>query len=249
MTDMTIRDAEIRGVIDFTRQRDWFDPAESDARVTLYGAGGIGSPTALALAKLGIPNLTLIDPDVVDVHNLPNQMFPLDVPRSRQRLDDRENGSATIGLPKVEVLEETLGMFGVSNVETHQAKGEDVAKPRGIVVSGLDSMAAREAIWNQVKYNIHVPFYVDARIGGESIVLYTLDPRKPAQCEYYETTLHSDDEAQPAPCTRRSVIDVGFVTASLITRAVRRHLADETPEHTLFWNHADLRCSAALQED
>jgi molybdopterin/thiamine biosynthesis adenylyltransferase len=231
-----VRQAELEGTIDYTRQRDWFDPSNSDARVTIIGCGGIGSPTALSLAKLGIPELTLIDPDTVEKHNVPNQLFPLD----------------DIGQTKVDALANMVESYSVSGVTPYYARatasgfeavGGGTAPPgkaTGIVVSALDSMEARAELWKQLRYNVQVPLLVDGRLGGENVVIYTVDPRRPDQCRQYEDSLHSDDEAVPAPCTRRSIIDVGFVVASLITRAVRRHLAGEPVERTLFWNHARL---------
>src|ERR1700748_433265 len=61
--------------MDYTRQRDFFNPTEVNASATIAGCGGIGSFTAFALAKLGVQHFTLIDFDTVDEHNLPNQMF------------------------------------------------------------------------------------------------------------------------------------------------------------------------------
>lgn len=241
----SIRQAEIEGVIDFTRGRDWFDPSSSDAHVTMVGCGGIGSPTAMALAKLGIPKITLIDGDTVEKHNIPNQMFPL----------------ADIGRPKVDSLADVLAAYSVSEVDPiHgfvQSNGIQMVddglvsgRLRGVVVSGLDSMAARNEVWKNVKYNVNVPLYVDARIGGENIVIYAVDPRKPDQCKRYEENALSftDEEAVPLPCTRRSIIDVGFIVASMLTRVVRRHLAGEQIEHTLFWNHAGLNAMAVSDD-
>lgn len=231
---MNAREAELNGTMDFTRQRDWYDPTKSDASVTLVGCGGIGTPTALALAKLGIPNLTLIDPDIVEAHNVPNQLFP----------------RVSVGAGKVAALAGVLDDFAISNVRTYQTKvladgfeGEQPGPFRGIVVSALDSMSARADLWKQLRYNIGVELLVDARLGGEKVVVYTVDPRVPAECERYEQSLYSDEDALPDPCTRRSVIDVGFVVASLIVRVVRRHLAAEPIEPMLFWNHARLSAS------
>lgn len=46
----------------------------SAARVTIVGAGGIGSPVLLALAAAGIGTLTVIDDDVVELTNLQRQL-------------------------------------------------------------------------------------------------------------------------------------------------------------------------------
>lgn len=50
------------------------------AHVGVIGAGGLGSNVAMMLARSGIRNLTLIDPDIVDASNLNRQTyFPGDV--------------------------------------------------------------------------------------------------------------------------------------------------------------------------
>lgn len=229
MTNSVI-DAAERQLISYTRQADWFDPAEHpDARVTLVGVGGIGSPTALALAKLGIPKLTLIDPDIVERHNLPNQMMPM-------YSDD---------VPKVDAVADVVQQFAPAEVETHQARigengwnmecaGLPLPRLHGIVVVSPDNMQARADLWHQVKFNPYVPLLLDGRMGGQNLLLYAVDPRDPDDQAYYEDTLFTDEDAVEAPCTAAAVIDVGFMIASLITRAVRKHYAGEQLERMIF---------------
>lgn len=240
MTDRTaVAEAELRHEIDYTRQRDWFDPQlNATAQVTLVGVGGIGSPTALALAKLGVPKLTLIDHDRVENHNVPNQLFALE----------------DVGLLKVTSVQAACEAFSPTEVVAIQARIEangwhanddcEIAPPamlRGVVVSGLDSMQARLDLWDTcLRNNLRVPLYLDARLGGENIVVYAVTPHDPDDIARYEQTLYTDEDAKPAPCTRQSVIDVGFAVASLLTRAVRRHYAGETVEPTVFLDQANL---------
>ena len=64
-----------------------------NARVILFGVGGVGSFTAEALIRAGVGSLTLVDKDVVDITNLNRQLIAL---------------HSTIGRVKVEVAAERL---------------------------------------------------------------------------------------------------------------------------------------------
>lgn len=64
-----------------------------DARVILFGVGGVGGWCAEALVRSGIGHLVLVDPDCVDVTNI-NRQLPAT--------------TKTTGRPKVEVLRERL---------------------------------------------------------------------------------------------------------------------------------------------
>lgn len=212
--------------LSFMRQADWFDPADHPhAQATLLGVGGIGSPTAWALAKLGIGKLTLIDPDNVERQNVPNQMY----------------GPSDVGDPKVHSMHGYLSDHPteveayVSRITDEGWEGEPVPDLRGIVIAGPDNMQARSDLWHQaVKMNLHVPLLLDARMGGQNILLYAVNPLDPDDIAYYESKLYSDEEARDAPCTAAAVIDVGFLIASLITRAVRKHYAGEPVERMMY---------------
>lgn len=65
----------------------------AQARVILFGVGGVGGWCAEALVRSGIGHLTIVDPDNVDVTNI-NRQLPAT--------------TKTVGRPKVEVLRERL---------------------------------------------------------------------------------------------------------------------------------------------
>jgi sulfur carrier protein ThiS adenylyltransferase len=211
-------------MLDFTRQRAWFDPSTVNGAATIVGCGGIGSFTAFALAKLGVSRLTLLDFDTVDELNVPNQMFTPD----------------QVGQPKVTALASTIRASTGCEPERRQEPLEAGIPLAPIVVSALDSMAARRALWMQVRYRLDVKLLLDGRLGGENIVLYSVDPSNPTDVAGYEATLHSDAEGEDQPCTARSIIDVGFAIASLMTRAVRRHYGHEPKTPVVYLNQATL---------
>lgn len=231
MSDLAL--AERQGVIDYTRQRDWLDPTKlsvANAQVWMIGVGGIGTPTALLLAKMGLPRINLVDFDEVERHNLPNQLFPLD----------------SVGQLKTRSARSMLRSLSPSEINAYEGKvtedGMEGDMPRlgGIVISALDSMEARVNLWKQVKRNIGVKLFLDARLGGENIVVHAINPMNSEDIARYEETLYTDEDALPDPCTRRSVMDVGFAVASLLGRAVRRHLAGEELDWRVYLNQETL---------
>jgi tRNA A37 threonylcarbamoyladenosine dehydratase len=61
--------------LDVRRHAELFDPHTFNTPVTIIGAGATGSWLAIALAKLGIDNISIWDFDKVEEHNIPNQAF------------------------------------------------------------------------------------------------------------------------------------------------------------------------------
>lgn len=216
-----VHELELAGDIDFTRQRDWFDPSTVDTRLTVIGGGGIGSLFTVMAGKLGIAKITVYDDDSVEAHNLPNQFFPLD----------------KLGWPKVAALGEAVSSFTIAEVDGKNERVDEDTRLGGLVVSGVDSMEARKAIAKAVWTNrFHIPRYWDARIGGEKIVIYSVNPKDPDEWRLFEKTLYSDEAAQEDPCTRRSVIDVmGHVGSHLLT-GVRKQLAKDHVPGMVYMN-------------
>lgn len=202
----------------YWRQLGWYNPDEHPGdSVTFVGVGGIGSFAAFGAAKLGVPKIEVIDPDEVEAHNQPNQFY----------------STSDVGGHKVHCLVDRLSedhenIFGTAGYGQEELRS-------GVIVSGLDSMEARMALWNQaIKLKPQVSLYLDARLGGQIIVIYAVNPTDMHDIEQYEITLYSDEEAEDAPCTERGVIDVGLMVGSVLTRHLRSHFTGgEVPRQTI----------------
>ncbi|WP_370459034.1 ThiF family adenylyltransferase [Aggregicoccus sp. 17bor-14] len=68
--------------------------ALEEARVLVVGAGGLGCPASLALARAGLCHLTLVDPDRVDVTNLHRQLWHRGADVGRWKVDSAAEGLA-----------------------------------------------------------------------------------------------------------------------------------------------------------
>lgn len=61
--------------MDLTKSMEYFNPLSVKAKCHIIGCGSVGSTVAELLARLGITKFVLYDFDVVEPHNLANQMF------------------------------------------------------------------------------------------------------------------------------------------------------------------------------
>ena len=187
------------------RQLDFYDPFSHAQRVTIIGAGGIGSWVTVALAKLGVRHLRVIDPDSVESHNLSTTPY--------RQID--------IGVKKVHALQSLLHEFKrtMTAVPKRYAGGQ---LPRtDVLISAVDSMEARRLLFKVVQKQ-KIPFYIDGRIGGENIRVYSIRPTSLVDRQLYRSTLVPDHRIAPLPCTGQQVMDVGLTVAGLIVRSVRQ---------------------------
>lgn len=197
--------------MEHTRHLDILRPDMFLFPVTLVGCGGIGSMTAMALAKAGCPSLTLIDPDVVLAHNVPTQMF--------ERSD--------VGQPKVLACKKHIELFSECKVTPLCQNVFDYDALSGVVMSGVDSMEARLRIWRKLRYNAGVPLYIDGRLGGEVIEVFAVQPCRYEDVEFYEKFLYPDDKSADLACTAQNIIYTGFVIAGVIVSQLAHFLRKE----------------------
>jgi len=190
----------------------------------VVGAGGIGSPTVLALAKMGCPDITVFDDDIVENHNLPSQIY---------RLEDT-------GQDKVKSLASAVHDFTGLALKTHKARVNKETKLSGVIISGVDTMSARKDIWAAIRYKHVAHLYIDARMGAEVCRIYSIRPTNPVDVDAYEKTLYSDDEALELPCTGRAIIYNVFMIAALIANQVKKYSRGEKYHREIVFDLATL---------
>ena len=199
-------------------QLDFFDPAKFGHDVHVIGVGGIGTNLVLQLVKLGLrTTLHLWDPDYIEGHNIPTQLF--------YRVDQ-------VGKPKVDIAAQFLTEFADPSLRivTHQEKVTPDTVLEGVVLSGVDNMAARHDIWKAVEDNPFVPLYVDGRIGGEQYMLVAFNPFETVAVQYYlDNWMFDDAEASTLPCTGRTNIHTSMVLGGHMVAQVSRLYRGQEP--------------------
>ena len=120
------------------------------SKVLLIGAGGLGSPSALYLAAVGVGTLGLMDGDVVDLTNLQRQVLHTTADIGKPKV---ESGARTIKAlnPDTNVIPLPMRIT-VDNVM-------DVIKDYDLIVDGSDNFETRylvnDACYLAGKTNVH----------------------------------------------------------------------------------------------
>ena len=220
----------------YLRQLDIFDPKNFVWPANIIGLGGIGSAVALALVKLGIGELRLWDSDVLEEINIPNQLI--------YRLIDA-------GQPKITAAAKLLKSYSQELRIQEMGVFNSASAIDGLVVSAVHSMEKDEqgregriGIWKALKNNAFVPLYLDGRLGGEILELFTIRPFIMEDIEIYEQSLFPDSQAAQLPCTARAVIHPALVIAGLVAAQITRWSRKERYfKHMVF----DLKTMTFLQ--
>ena len=194
----------------YRRQLSIYNPEENQIPITIIGAGSIGSIAAMPLSKMGIEEMTVYDDDTIETHNFSNQGYP----------------KTAVGNSKVNALNNIINSWTYTKIHAINRKwdGEELS---GIVISGVDSLEERRKIWSKCRFKPKVKLFIDGRIGGQQISVYSINPIDHDQVEYYDDTLTRP--ASSLPCTERGVIDVSYFMAGTIVRNVREFLVNGKP--------------------
>lgn len=175
--------------------------------ITIIGAGAVGSFTTLTLAKMGFHKLTVFDFDEIDMANMNCQFYP----------------TKDIGKLKVESLHKLVKDFTDVDINYMPMALEPVMTLPNteILISAVDSMEVRKELWERAKKDRRIKWYIDTRMGGESALMYVMNPNDPKDIESYEKTLYSSAEAHRERCTMKATMYTVNLIAGLVGKAVK----------------------------
>ena len=178
--------------------------------ITVIGAGAIGSTTSVFLGKMGACGLTIYDGDTVEEHNWSNQLY---------RDED-------IGKLKTTALSEVMEQFGGHTPDAVAQRYVDQNLSE-VVISAVDSMSSRSAIWRSVRERPEVKLYLDARMGLETLMVWAVRPQVRDDRVVYSQSIVADDAALQEPCTARTVCYTPLIAAAVLCNLVKRYVNDE----------------------
>jgi hypothetical protein len=219
-------------VINIMRHESVFDPTQFDYPMHVIGAGATGSRVFAALVELGMRNINVYDPDIVEDHNLANQIY----------LARDINGSKVLGC--MNFVKDKLGVeknpegFDYLNLAVTSSYIREGNVCGGVVFILTDTMKSRKNIFDalvsrcnqihagqagrtepyspiQATYTAPI-LIIETRMGSTHGSVFTIDPFNKESREQWESTLVDDedeDNIELSPCG--TTLSVG-TTASLI---------------------------------
>jgi len=196
--------------------------------VLIVGAGGLGSPVAWILANAGVRDVTVVDPDPVELENLHRQILFRD---------------EDLGRGKSEVLSERIGVRGL-RARLDRKNGPGLLAGARCVVDATDSFAAKYLL-NDLCLEGDVPLVHAGAAGFRGQVLLV---RRGGPC--LRCLLPEPPDAASDECRVTGVFGpaVGAVAALAASEALRALSGDTAPAAVLFADLGTGRLRRALLE-
>lgn len=191
---------------DFRRQLELYDADNRNDRIGVIGAGATGSWVALLLSKLGVAHLDIADGDIVEPHNLPNQVY----------------GRDNIGKLKTASIVDIVNMLGsaktalflhpkmIQSIDDYKS----IAAMNSVIFCLVDSMSARKDLFEKAVFirdksedkEAYPRYWIETRMGLTGYRIYLVDMDDVFQVNEYVKTLYSDEEAEVSACGASSSV-------------------------------------------
>lgn len=192
-----------------TRQLDIIPVDSLVTPISVIGAGAVGSLTVWALARTGFDDITVYDFDKVEPENQNCQVY----------------GRGDVGKFKVDALAERIEAETGIRLKVHRERYTAESAPlRGVVITAVDNMAARKAIWAAHKDRAAATrAYIDPRMGAEAALVFCTHPMRGARQAVYERSLYDDAAAVNEPCTAKSTMYTALLLSGMVAKLVKDH--------------------------
>jgi molybdopterin/thiamine biosynthesis adenylyltransferase len=221
--------------MDIIRHRHVFNPDpfnDEGAVLCVVGAGALGSQVALHLSKLGLNRIQLIDHDVVEAHNLPNQIVYGE--------DDVGKFKAVAlkyaleNLRRGKTADNAISAFRAEAM-VYRAPVSTMAKCAAVFMC-VDSMAAREKISEWVfGHCLPSALLIDGRIGAYSGSALVARVGSETDVRGYGESLYPDSFVAADTGSCGETLSIGatasIIAAQMVWLFMQRFSTAETTRH------------------
>ena len=159
-----------------------------ESRILIVGAGGLGCPAALYLATAGVKNIRWVDPDKVDISNLPRQIL------------FSEND---LNIPKVivgkRILKKIVPTLDVDAIEekADETNLSKLSSGCNIVLDCTDRFKTRHLI-NKYCVKNKIPLVIGSAVGWSGQLMVVNSSKQNTAC--YACVFEENQEFTDDPC-------------------------------------------------
>lgn len=184
-----------------------------NTRVTLGGAGGIGSWLSIFLSRIGF-EICLYEMDTIEEHNIGGQAYFKD----------------HIGLTKAESVYEVCDMMCEGANMIPLGKFEEASEVSPITFAAFDNMHARKLMFEQWKKLVKSTkdkqqcLFIDGRMTAETGIIYYITPDR---IEKYESEFFDDSEISDEPCSYKATSHNGAMLSSIMLQGFLNTLGNK----------------------
>jgi molybdopterin/thiamine biosynthesis adenylyltransferase len=170
------------------------NPAKYTGNIHIIGVGATGSRIVKNLIELGFAGhqIHIYDDDVVEEHNINNQLFDIN----------------HVGMPKVVAMFELIKNGYGEMIHSHQCRVDANTELGGIVFLLTDTMSSRRDILTPMNINPNIKLVIETRLDPECGYVHTFNPLNKKQFKFMIDSLF-DDAAAPevvSACGTRQTI-------------------------------------------
>lgn len=176
-----------------------------EMKATVIGVGAIGRQVAIQLTAIGVPQIQLVDFDIVEISNLASQGY---------LQNDLEHFKVDATADICQQINHRL------HVEVEKDRFKRSMTVGNSVFVCVDSIETRKHLWQALKDK--VSFFVDGRMSAEVLRVITAcdEPGR----TYYPQTLFAAAEAHAGPCTAKTTIYCANIAAGFMVAQFTKYL-------------------------
>lgn len=197
---------------------------QEDRKVTVIGAGSVGSILAFYLSKQ-VRSISVYDGDRIEAHNIGTQLF----------------STHQIGMSKVYALRELLKAMTIDDssalsVYCYNEPWTPFSSTGDVVFSCVDSIEVRKELFETfvARPDNLKTLFVDVRMAAEFGQVFFVDPHNQDQVDAYRLSLEGDF---PEPvCTLKMTIQCAGLMAGLAVQGYNSFCAGMPPPFETYFN-------------
>lgn len=217
--------------MDYSKQEILIKQSQVNERINIVGAGAVGGWVAYILLKMGFTNVHIYDFDVVEEHNIPNQIY-----RESQVGQLKVRSLMAIYRDSFTDTEERL------KIHTDIITQENANRLTGIVINCVDTMAARKYIYElSYKYG-NARILIEDRLSVYGGYIYTLNENTTSeQKEDYEETFYADEDAEVSACgISQTALPAAMNVATVIVMQLISLIRGEDTKYKIMYTIPDM---------